>query len=482
MSLRRRIFIAFAVMMTIAALATGFLLRREARDAYALITEDMMVDTSKQFAQQLGLRMKTTGSLERAAQDWGREFNRFRNEEFKIQILGFEKRRIGIDVYVVDKSGHILFSSRQQDPIGADYSKWRDVALSLQGNYGARASRMLLQGQEVVDYFVGAPILIDGSLQGVVSVIRTRTSLTDFLDLFLNRAAVALALALALLIAFGGLMFLWITRPVERLRNYALRVSKGENPVPPDLPNRELKQLGEAFEEMRISVEGRKTIERFVQSLVHEMKSPLSAMRGSAELVLETSMPNDQRDRFLTNIVEEAHRSEKILEEILRLAAVETLSSLENESKVVLASICSSAENALLPLAAKRNVRFENHFGGDDISVLGDSFLLTQALRNLLQNSIEFSDQGAVIEVRVEASAREIRLRVVDSGSGIPDFARARVFEKFFSLERPSTGRKGSGLGLSFVRDVMRLHGGEVTLEARVGLRGTVAELRFPRG
>lgn len=468
-------------MMMIAALATGFLLRREARDAYALITEDMMVDTSKLFAQQLKLRMSKGSSIERAAGEWGSEFNLFRNEEFRIQILGFEKRRIGIDVYIADKVGRVLFSSRPQDPVGADYSNWRDVSLSLQGRYGARASRIRTNGEDVVDYFVGSPVLIDGRVQGVVSVIRTRTSLTDFLDLFMSRAVVALVLALTLLIAFGGLMFLWITRPVERLRNYALRVSQGESPMLPELPNRELKQLGLAFEQMRVSVEGRKTIERFVQSLVHEMKSPLSAMRGSAELVLETSMPNDQRDRFLTNIVEEAHRSEKILEEILRLASVEALSSLETKSRVLLSEICVSAENALLPLAAKQQVRFANDFGREEVSILGDSFLLTQALRNLLQNAIEFSSVGAVIAVHFEMTAREIHVQVIDSGSGVPEFAKSRVFEKFFSLERPATGRKGSGLGLSFVRDVMRLHGGDASLATRVDTHGTIAELRFPR-
>ncbi len=473
-------------MMAIAAGGAGFLLRREARDAYALVTEDMMVDTSRLFAEQLRIRIARGQKIDEAANAWGGEFNSFRESRFQIRILGFDKTRPGIDVYVVDEGGKIVFSSRPQDPVGSDYSKWRDVRLTLQGEYGARASRIKSNGEEVVDYFVGSPISADGKILGAVSVIRTRTSLTNFLDLFMTRALIALAIALGLVIAFGGLMFLWITGPVERLRSYALRVSKGEKPAMPELPNRELKQLGEAFEEMRVSVEGRKTIERFVQSLVHEMKSPLSAMRGSAELVLESasaggSMPVEQRDRFLRNIVEEAHRSENILEEILRLASIESKTTLENKVEVSLVEQIELGEKALLPLATKRNVQFRNRFENAKIKIHGDPFLVAQSIRNILQNAVEFSDQGGTVEVTVQTTDSAVVVGVLDSGIGIPEFARSRVFEKFFSLERPATGRKGSGLGLCFVRDVMRLHGGDVSVMPRPdGKRGANVELRFP--
>ncbi len=472
--------------MAIAAGGAGFLLRREARDAYALVTEDMMVDTSRLFAEQLRLRLTPGRKLSDVAIAWGGEFDSFRASRFRIRILGFDKTRPGIDVYVVDANGTVVFSSRRQDPVGSDYSKWRDVRLTLQGEYGARASRIKTEGEEVVDYFVGSPITLDGKIVGAVSVIRTRTSLTNFLDLFMTRALIALAIALTLVIAFGGLMFLWITGPVERLRSYALRISKGEKPPMPELPNRELKQLGEAFEEMRVSVEGRKTIERFVQSLVHEMKSPLSAMRGSAELVLESSggakpMPVEQRDRFLKNIVEEAHRSENILEEILRLASVESKTTLENKTTVSLVEQIEQSEKALLPLATRREVRFQNRFENGKIQIIGDPFLVAQSIRNILQNAVEFSDQGGTVVVTVETTDSAVVVGVFDSGVGIPEFARGRVFEKFFSLERPATGRKGSGLGLCFVRDVVRLHGGDISVTPRAdGKRGVHVELRFP--
>jgi two-component system sensor histidine kinase CreC len=104
--------------------------------------------------------------------------------------------------------------------------------------------------------------------------------------------------------------------------------------------------------------------------------------------------------------------------------------------------------------------------------VLGDPFLVQQCVRNLLQNAIEFSPDGAEVRLRIEPSDGEVQLVVEDDGPGVPDFAKERIFDKFFSLERPSTGRKGSGLGLSFVKEVMALHGGRVRLESPLSERG----------
>jgi two-component system sensor histidine kinase CreC len=100
-----------------------------------------------------------------------------------------------------------------------------------------------------------------------------------------------------------------------------------------------------------------------------------------------------------------------------------------------------------------------------DVLIEGDAFLLYQALSNLIQNAIDFSPAGTQIELAGQLEVGRFRFSVRDYGPGIPDYAKARVFEKFFSLQRPDTGKKSTGLGLNFVREVAMLHQGEVTLE-----------------
>jgi two-component system sensor histidine kinase CreC len=97
--------------------------------------------------------------------------------------------------------------------------------------------------------------------------------------------------------------------------------------------------------------------------------------------------------------------------------------------------------------------------------VQGDPFLLSQAISNLLQNAIDFSPAGGRIQLRSEVSGGRVNLSVEDQGPGIPDYARDKIFQKFFSLKRPDTGKKSTGLGLNFVREVAILHEGAIRLE-----------------
>jgi len=141
---------------------------------------------------------------------------------------------------------------------------------------------------------------------------------------------------------------------------------------------------------------------------------------------------------------------------------------------VLAAEACAQeAIEALRPTCQARGltVRSEAAEGGEAARVRGEKFLLVQALTNLLQNAVEFSPDGGVIAVRVESvggsEGKRVRRVIEDGWPGVPEFARTRIFERFYSLPRPAGGRKSTGLGLSFVREIALLHGGDVTVENR---------------
>ena len=111
--------------------------------------------------------------------------------------------------------------------------------------------------------------------------------------------------------------------------------------------------------------------------------------------------------------------------------------------------------------------------------VRGDLFLLQQALLNLLDNAIDFAPPGSAIELAVAADGDAVVFRVRDHGTGAPDYALPQLFNRFYSLPRPATGKKSTGLGLALVREVARLHGGEAEF-ANHPDGGGVAILRLP--
>ncbi len=116
-----------------------------------------------------------------------------------------------------------------------------------------------------------------------------------------------------------------------------------------------------------------------------------------------------------------------------------------------------------------------------DLRVHGDAYLLRQALHNLIDNAVAFSAAGSVVELVAVADGQGVRLQVADRGAGVPEYARERVFERFYSLARPGSGRRSSGLGLPFVQEVARLHDGRASLEPRPS-GGTMASLWLPLG
>jgi two-component system sensor histidine kinase CreC len=111
----------------------------------------------------------------------------------------------------------------------------------------------------------------------------------------------------------------------------------------------------------------------------------------------------------------------------------------------------------------------------------GNAFLLHQALENLVQNAIEFSHKGGLVQVTVAPETERVTIAVTDEGPGIPEYALDRIFERFYSLGRPDTGKKSTGLGLNFVREVAKSHGGTIRVANRPE-GGVVAELTLPRG
>ena len=137
-------------------------------------------------------------------------------------------------------------------------------------------------------------------------------------------------------------------------------------------------------------------------------------------------------------------------------------------AEVELAGVVREVHAAATGAAAERKIRLACD-AVVEARVRGERFLIAQALGNLVQNALEFSPAAGEVTVVVRIEAGRALVIVEDDGPGVPDFALERVFERFYSLPRPDTGRKSSGLGLSIVHEIARLHGGEATLENRAG-------------
>ena len=210
--------------------------------------------------------------------------------------------------------------------------------------------------------------------------------------------------------------------------------------------------------------------------MTHELKSPLAAIRGAAEL-LDGEMPAPQRQRFVANIEQESARMQQLIERLLHLAQVEQRQGLEEQVAVPLQALVDSLLQAQMARIEAAGLQIENRIG-TELSARCEAFLLRQALANLLDNALDFTPPGGLIRFDAEIRAGQIELRLFNQGEAIPDYALARLSERFYSLPRPGSGRKSTGLGLNFVEEVMQLHGGALHIGNVDG--GVEAQLRLP--
>ncbi|MFC1885987.1 two-component system sensor histidine kinase CreC [Thermodesulfobacteriota bacterium] len=444
------------------------------RTRYLEGVEDPLVDQANIMAALIGDEMET--GLFDAARLY-KAFHYAYERNISARIYKILKTRVDIRIYITDAAGKIIFDSEDRSNVGKDYSKWRDVKLTLQGDYGARSSKNDDTDPESSVLYVAAPILVNDQIAGVLTVAKPTTNINSFLKEAKPQILKIVSLSAVAAILISYIVAIWLTLPIKRLTSYAMDIGTGVRAPFPQLGGGEIGEMGKAFLKMQEALEGKKYVEKYIHTLTHEIKSPISAIRGASELLRE-KMPHDQRERFLSNIHNEVGRIQDIVDRMLELSALETKKIIQKKESISLSAMVKTVLESIQILLLNKHLIVENTVP-DDIIIQGDSFLLHQAVSNLVQNAVDFSPVNGKIVLAANITGKCLTFSVKDDGKGVPDFAMEKIFDKFFSLHRPDSGKKSTGLGLNLVKEVALLHNGNVKLENHPQ-GGAVARLVIP--
>lgn len=477
MNIRTRIFLVFVLALVIGFTLLGRWINDEVKAFHNQSYEEVLVDTANVFAELVEMDLREGNQM---LERFQAAFKQAKERKISAQIYDVQKQNFDLRVYVTDAKGLVIFDSHNPEAVGEDYSSWRDVRLTLQGKYGARTtdeiieeSDSLLGDKKTVSVsYVAAPVMSDGVIVGVISVGKPKTNIYKFVDSARKDVMVAIVLSVLFALLIALLLYLWISKPLQSLVIYAQRVTRGERAEPPLNGGQEISDVARAMVEMRTALEDKQYVEHYVQTLTHEIKSPLTAIMTSAEL-LGGELPEEKRHQFSNNIMIETERLTDFSNRLLQLAAVEKLEQLVEPDEVDVSQLLSDVTSSLRPLMQKKQLVLD--FKRDQnikTIIAGDKFLLKQALENLLCNAIDFSPVPGHISIHIDDSAGEnhefFEIQIFNQGEGIPDYALPHIFERFYSLPRPSdygSGKKSTGLGLNFVKEVAELHGGAISLE-----------------
>jgi two-component system phosphate regulon sensor histidine kinase PhoR len=219
----------------------------------------------------------------------------------------------------------------------------------------------------------------------------------------------------------------------------------------------------------------------FVANASHELKTPLTAIHGIVETLLDDGQMEPQvRTRFLGRLREQSHRLEALINDMLTLSRAESKDKDSERQPLDLREVLQDSHRELAAAAASKQLTVELEVPGEPVSVSGDRKALGQAADNLLDNAIKYTPAGGRIWLRLSCTAVSAMLEVRDTGIGIGAEHLDRIFERFYRVDRArSRELGGTGLGLAIVKHIALSHGGAVRVESQPG-KGSSFTIELP--
>lgn len=290
----------------------------------------------------------------------------------------------------------------------------------------------------------------------------------------------ALALVLALFLAFW--MARWVADPLQRVVNAAQEFSGGESsPLPLEGPS-EVRELVGTFNSMTARVQaGQKSQRDFVANVSHELKTPLTSIQGFAQAILDgtAASPQDQKQSAQV-IYNEAGRMYRMVLNLLDLARLDAGIADLQRTPVDMTALLNGVGERFEMQARKAGVTLEVQAAGLP-SITGDGDRLAQVFGNLVDNALKYTPAGGRVSLCGVPAGDAVETTVADTGAGIPAESLPHIFERFYRADPSRSGgvQHGAGLGLAIVGEIVRAHGGKMSVRSTVG-QGSEFVVRLP--
>ena len=316
--------------------------------------------------------------------------------------------------------------------------------------------------------FYYALLLEDGS------VLRVATQVRSIVGIFLTAMPVIVLISGAILlvcILLGHLLTAQLLRPIDLMAEHLDDVTRFA-------AYRELTPFADKIRSQHEKIlAAAKSRQDFTANVSHELKTPLTAISGYAELIENKMVDPEQQVRFARQIRSNAARLLNMINDILRLSELDDARQLAAPQPVELLALAQEVCAGLQLQARQREVRLQCF--GRPVTVSGDRELLKELLENLIQNAVRYNREGGFVQVTVKDTDRRAVLTVEDNGIGIPQDQQERVFERFYRVDKSrSRETGGTGLGLAIVRHIVQLHNARIQLTSAPD-KGTKITVEF---
>jgi signal transduction histidine kinase len=484
MSLSGRLILSYVIIITITLILAFMALIIIARPLQNRLAALRMATQSRQAARQLNNAYQPGMSIEQLVQQ-------------------LNSRRIPENVHLllINPQG-IVLSDTQNEWVGRPLLQANDLTASadLSGVFDGPT------GQPFI--YAAAPLGTTGELIGYAVAATARAPvLPQFITELGWGFGLAGVMALCLSLLVGVWMAQSLVKPLRRIANAAGAVAAGDysHRLSETGPS-ELRQVTASFNLMAGQVQaGQQAMRDFVSNVSHELKTPLTSIQGFSQAIMEGATQDEATRRRAAGIIyEEAARMSRLVEDLLDLARIDSGQVVMRKTPLDLAQILASTVDRLLPQAVEKNIQLVKSWNSLPAIIVGDGDRLAQVFTNLLDNAIRHTPSGGRITISgamvkgvplvrqvqgnlVQADATTAlskrgefaEVSIADTGPGIPSEELARIFERFYQVDKSRRRGYGAGLGLAIVKEIIEAHRGYVRAESVQGV-GTKFTILLP--
>lgn len=307
--------------------------------------------------------------------------------------------------------------------------------------------------------FYYALLLPDGT------VVRVATEARSLISVFMQVFPIILIVIVLIIVACVFISHLLTQQLMKPINEIAANIDD----VPTESVYKELSPFIERIREQHEDIlAAAKNRQDFTANVSHELKTPLTAISGYAELIENGMVDNEKQIKFAGDIRKNADRLVVLINDIIRLSELDHSEAGINFSKQNLYEVAKERVELLQNSASKKNVKLT--LSGKDTYLLSNRGMLIELLDNLIQNAIRYNVSGGRAMVEILKEERGAVLLVKDTGIGIPETDRDRIFERFYRVDKSrSRETGGTGLGLAIVKHIVELHGGKIELKSKLG-------------
>ena len=373
-------------------------------------------------------------------------------------------------IAVVDRYGNRMDNARtaySEDPDFVESLSRDEIQEALDSILGGETIRIRSEEGDAPTFTVGVPFSRDDRVEGAVFIQTPAQRIESGLREMLLKV-ILLAAGVILLSGIAVFLYIrWLMKPVRDLTEAAGAIAEGDFSVrvAENRGDRQMREVGRTFNTMTRKLQGLEESRReFVANVSHELRSPITSIRGFAEGMADGVIPAEDQPKYLRLVADESKRLSGLVDDLLALSRLEREDAAPDWSVFDINEMLRRAIIRRMEDLDRKGIETACETETDPCLVRADRDRIEQVIINLLDNAVKFTPEGGKITLASAVREGRAEITVTDNGPGIPEEDRDKIFDRFFTGDRAHTSGKGTGLGLSICQRIMEMHGQSIRL------------------